>query len=870
MNLFNLKKMPRDPICGMEVDEKKAKFKSVKKGKKYYFCSKNCYDTFLGKGPKKEKSKEAGKTKAYQIEGMHCASCAVSIGKAVKKLKGVKEANTNFAAKKLYVESEKSIQDEDIAKAVASAGDYKIVNEKSTEASEKMTGNKTTTFVVQGLDNPHCSMVIEKAIKRVDGVKNVNLNINTHKAKVVYSNGKEKIVDAIGKAGYKVLGEEGEDLQEDAEVKEMNEAKRRMLYAWIFALPVAILMIIEMFSTLDIPYIDIIFLIAAIPVLFIFGWKTYISGIKSARYLAFNMDFLIMLGTFIAFITGIIKFFTPIENYAAIAAMIMAFHLTGRYVESKARGQASQEIRKLLELGAKNATVLRNNKEIEIPISEVKVGDIMIVKPGEKIPTDGIVIKGESAVDESMVTGESIPVDKAKENKVIGATVNQDGILYVRATKIGKDTFLANVIKLVEEAQGSKVPIQEFADKITSYFVPVVIGLAVFTFILWVIAPQIMQNIASYFSFLPWINFSVGTIALALFASIAVLVIACPCALGLATPTALMVGSGMGAKRGILIRKGEAIQTMKEIRTVVFDKTGTITKGKPEVREIYSKIKEQLLLEKAASLEKLSEHPLSKAVVVKANLSLYKNVKNFKILRGRGVEGEINNKEIVIGNSKLMEERKVTLTDFNEKINKFEDKGYTTIIVAENWKAVGIIGIADSVKDDSVSAIGKLNKEGYKTVMITGDNERTAKAIAKQVGITDVIANVLPEDKAKKVEELQKEGYVAFVGDGVNDAPALKQANVGIAMGSGTDIAIEAGDIVLAKGSLEGVVQAIKLSKATFKKIKQNLFWAFAYNVVAIPLAVIGVLHPVVAEIAMALSSITVVMNANLLRRKEI
>ena len=559
--------------------------------------------------------------------------------------------------------------------------------------------------------------------------------------------------------------------------------------------------------------------------------------------------------------------------------MIMGFHLTGRYVEAKARGKASQEIRKLLELGAKNATVVRNwsprgdsseSKEIEIPISEVNVGDVMIVKPGEKIPTDGVVVKGESAIDESMVTGESLPVDKNKNDTVIGATVNQDGILYIKATKIGKDTFLANVIKLVEEAQGSKVPIQEFADKITAYFVPVVILISILTFITWIIFPNFMQNIAGFFSFLPWINFSVGNVALALFAAIAVLVIACPCALGLATPTALMVGSGMGAKRGILIRKGEAIQTMKEIKTIVFDKTGTITKGKPEVREIYSKVKESYLLETAASLEKLSEHPLSKAVVVKAGLKRYKNVNSFKILRGRGVEGKIGAKNIVIGNTALMNERMIALKEFEDKIKEFENKGNTTIIVAENRKAIGIVGIADAVKDDSVSAIKKLNEQNYKTIMITGDNERTAKAIAKEVGIKEVISNVMPGDKARKVEELQKDGMVAFVGDGVNDAPALKQANVGIAMGTGTDIAIEAGDIVLSKGSLEGVVQAINLSKATFKKIKQNLFWAFSYNIIAIPLAIIGILHPVIAEIAMATSSITVVTNANLLRRKRI
>lgn len=811
--------------------------------------------------------------KTYKIEGMHCASCALNIERSVKKVKGIKNASLNFATKKLYVEAEKadSVSDEEIKKAVSSAGDYKVLEEDSSESStETISGNKTTTLVIQGLDNPHCSMVIEKAIKEVSGVKNVSLNINTHKAKVIYSGKKQEIVKAIEKAGYKVLGEASEDIgQEDPEIMEMNEAKKRMTFSWLFALPVGILMILEMFTSLKIPYLDIIFVLFAIPVLFIFGFKTYVSGIKSARYLAFNMDFLIMLGTFIAFITGLLRFFLPIENYAAIAGMIMAFHLTGRYVEAKARGKASQEIRKLLELGAKNAVVVRNNKEIEIPTSEVKVGDIMTVKPGEKIPTDGIVVRGESAVDESMVTGESLPVDKKRNDKVIGATVNQDGILYVKATKIGKDTFLANVIKLVEEAQGSKVPIQEFADRVTAYFVPVVIVLSIITFIVWLIFPTIMQTIASYFSFLPWINLNVGSIALALFAAIAVLVIACPCALGLATPTALMVSSGMGAKRGILIRKGEAIQTMKEIKIVVFDKTGTITKGKPEVREIYSKVKESYLLENAASLEKLSEHPLSKAVVAKANLKKYKNVKNFKILRGRGVEGKIGTKSIIIGNTTLMKERMIILKEFEEKIKEFEDKGNTTIIIAEDRKVIGIIGIADAVKPDSLTSIKKLNEKGYKTIMITGDNKRTAKAIAKEVGIKEVISNVLPGDKAKKVEKLQQDGMVAFVGDGINDAPALKQANVGIAIGTGTDIAIESGDIVLAKGSLEGVIQAINLSKATFKKIKQNLFWAFAYNILAIPLAMIGILHPVIAEIAMASSSVSVVTNANSLRRKK-
>jgi len=809
--------------------------------------------------------------KIYKIAGMHCAGCASNIERAVKKVEGVKEAKVNLATNKLYVDSDEEINDEEIMKSVSSVGDYKAFSEEHEEG-EKSGENKTTTFVVQGLDNPHCSMTIEKAVSRVNDVKNIELNINTHKARVVYSGRKEDIVKAIEDAGYHVLGEEGEKSGEEPEVKEMKTAKRRMILSWVFAIPIAILGLLfeRILGIENIIIIKILPLILAFPILFIIGFPTLRSAWKSVKYLSFNMDVLITLGTVVAFLTGILGFFISIEDYSGIGGMIMAFFLTGRYVEAKARGRASQEIKKLLELGAKNARIIRDEKEIEILISEVKIGDVMLIKPGEKIPTDGLVVKGESAVDESMVNGESIPIDKKNGDKVIGATLNQDGILYVKATKIGKDTFLSHIIKLVEEAQGSKVPIQEFADRITGYFVPAIIGVSLLTFILWLVFPEFMKGIASYFSFLPWIDLSTGVLALALFASIAVLVIACPCALGLATPTALMVGSGMGAQRGILIRKGEAIQTMKDVKIIIFDKTGTITRGRPETREIYSSVKEDYLLEIAGSLEKLSEHPLSKAIVSKANLKRYKEVKNFKILRGRGVEGKIGNKVIIIGNSLLMKEKKISIKSFEEKIQGFEEKGYTTIVVSENKKAIGIIGIADSVKEDSIEAIRQLNNSGYRTIMITGDNERTARAIAKQVGIKEVLANVLPDEKEKKVEELQKEGFVAFIGDGINDAPALKQANVGIAMGTGTDIAIESGDIVLANGSLIGVVQAINLSKATFKKIKQNLFWAFSYNIAAVPLAIIGILHPIIAEIAMATSSISVVMNANLLRMKKI
>jgi Cu+-exporting ATPase len=448
-----------------------------------------------------------------------------------------------------------------------------------------------------------------------------------------------------------------------------------------------------------------------------------------------------------------------------------------------------------------------------------------------------------------MVTGESLPVEKKVRDFVIGATINQEGILYIKATKVGKDTFLSHIIDLVEEAQGSKVPIQKTADAITNIFVPTILIISWISFMAWAIAT--------------------GDVGKSLGIGVAVLVIACPCALGLATPTALMVGSGMGAKRGILIRKGEAIQTMKEIKTIVFDKTGTITKGKPEVTDI-SADNERYALEVAASLERLSEHPIAKAIVAKAELKRYKNVKRFTIIRGKGVQGLIGAKTIFIGNRALMHEQRISLLKYEKILSKFEQEGKTTMIVAEQKRIIGIIAVADAIKEDSLSALEQLRLQGYKTIMITGDNKVTAKAIAEQAGIDEVLAEVMPEDKAKKVEELQKTSMVAFVGDGINDAPALKQANVGIAMGTGTDIAIEAGDIVLVKGSLTGVVQAIALSKATFGKIKQNLFWAFAYNTVAIPLAIAGVLHPVVAEIAMALSSITVVTNANLLRRKKI
>ncbi|MBT3642972.1 copper-translocating P-type ATPase [archaeon] len=644
-------------------------------------------------------------------------------------------------------------------------------------------------------------------------------------------------------------------IEESVEEMEINTWKRKLVLAWTITIPLLVIMYSHMIFGLELvsmKSMTVILLVLGFPIIFILGFDTLRAGTRGFWKLQFSMDSLISLGTVIAYGTGFFAYFGLTQDYSGVSSMIMTIFITGKYIEAKAKGRASSEIKKLLELGAKKATVIRGKKEMIVDISEVVIGDVMVVKPGEKIPTDGIVTKGGSAVDESMVTGESIPTDKVKGSSVIGATINQDGILYIKATKVGEDTFLAHIIELVEEAQGTKVPIQKVADSITSVFVPVILVISLLSFIAWF-----------YIS---------GDLSKSIGVAVAVLVIACPCSLGLATPITLMVGSGMGAKRGILFRKGEAIQTMKEIKYVVFDKTGTITKGAPEVTDVYSIVRggEKDLIGKVASLEKLSEHPVGKAIVSYANLKSYQKVSGFSIIRGKGVVGTINKKKIFVGTQRLMVENKISLGKISKILESYELAGKTTMIVAEAGKIIGAIAVADTVKEESKRVIAYLKKKNFKTVMITGDNERTAKAIAKQVGISKVIAGVLPEDKSNEVMKLQKDGMVAFVGDGINDAPALKQANVGIAMGTGTDIAIEAGDIVLAKGSLRGVAQAIILSKATFGKIKQNLFWAFAYNTIAIPLAVAGVLHPVVAEIAMALSSITVVTNANLLRGKKI
>ncbi|RMF54423.1 MAG: copper-translocating P-type ATPase, partial [Calditrichaeota bacterium] len=536
-----------------------------------------------------------------------------------------------------------------------------------------------------------------------------------------------------------------------------------------------------------------------------------------------------------------------------------------------------QALRKLLELGAKTARLIRNGVEEEVPVEEIQVGDVMVIRPGEKIPTDGIVVYGESSVDESMATGESLPVRKTVGDEVIGATVNQNGVLHVQATRVGKDTFLAQMIQMVEELQGTKVPIQAFADKVTSIFVPIIIVLSLLTFFAWLFYPETMMYFMNALKgTLPWIPETTSTLTLALFAAIAVLVIACPCALGLATPTALMVGSGMGAQKGILFRKGEAIQALKDVKLIAFDKTGTLTVGKPQVTDVIvaDGFSQNNVLEYAAALEKNSEHPLAMAIrsyVESVPELKIPEIENFQATPGKGVEGEVNGHRAILGSAALMREANVDLSPIEDKILPLEKAAKTIVYVATDNRIVGGLAIADTVKPEAKEVIQQLHQMGLKTAMITGDNQLTANAIARQVGIDKVVAEVLPDQKVATLEQLRQEyGNVAMVGDGINDAPALVSADVGIAIGSGTDIAMEAADVTLVRADLHSLVSAIKLSRATFKKIKQNLFWAFFYNVLAIPMAIMGLLHPVIAEMAMAISSITVVSNANLLRKAKV
>ena len=679
---------------------------------------------------------------------------------------------------------------------------------------------------------------------------------------------------AVESAGYAVVGEK-EEGKVDEDIIKVQKARRLFISALI---PEAIVMILMMlnFMVIGIPGYNVIVALLGFPIVFLFGWPTHRASWRAIRHGRANMDVLISIGSVPPYLMGLAVFILPAATFIEMATTIVTFHLLGRYLEVRAKGRASQAIKKLLQLGAKTARILVDGGEKEIAIEEVKVGDIMVVRPGEKIPTDGVIVEGKSAIDESMATGESMPMNKKVGDKAIGATINQQGLLRLKATNIGKDTFLSQVIKMVEECQGSKVPIQAFADKVTSYMVPAVLGIALLTVISWLVFPDFFMKIITWGApFLPWINPELGTVALAIFAGVAVLVISCPCALGLGTPTALMVSSGLGAEKGVLFRHGEAIQTMKELHTIVFDKTGTITRGKPGVTDIVSdqEFKEKDILYLAASVEHGSEHPLGQAVVIEAEEqgNGLAKVESFEAVTGKGIKGKVDGKEVLVGNRKLMTDFQIDFSQFKDKLGELEDEAKTAMLVAVDSKIAGIIAVADTLKEDSIQAIAELEKMGLETVIITGDNQRTADAIAKKVGITRVLAEVLPQDKVAEIQRLQeKVGMVAMVGDGINDAPALTQANVGIAIGTGTDIAIESSDITLVRGDLSAVVTAVKLSRATVKKIKQNYFFAWVYNGLAIPLAAIGLLHAMVGVATMAVSSVNVVTNSLRLRRANI
>ena len=729
------------------------------------------------------------------------------------------------------------------------------------------------TFKVYGMTCSACASRVERVTRKLEGVKDASVNFATEKLTVTVEKNKisyEKLKTTIDKAGYRLVDE----TNLKTETKEVSESRRlfnRFIISLVFTVP---LLIISMGHMIGMPLLSIInpkinplnfalvqFVLTLI--VMITGYKFYKIGIKNLFKLAPNMDSLISVSTLAAFIYGIFAIYKIIigDNphdyamhlYFESIATILTLITLGKYLEAVSKGKTSEAIKKLMGLAPKVATVIRDNKEMQVSIEDVEISDIVIVKPGEKIPVDGEVIEGITSVDESMLTGESIPVEKVTGSTVIGASINKNGFIKYKATKVGQDTALAQIIKLVEDAQGSKAPIAKIADVISAYFVPVVISLAIISSVSWLIAGE---------SFI---------FSLTIF--ISVLVIACPCALGLATPTAIMVGTGKGAENGILIKGGEALETTHKIDTIVFDKTGTITEGKPKVTDIITNsISEEELLILAASSEKGSEHPLGEAILNEGrnkNLKL-KKIDKFNAIAGQGIDVVIENKNILLGNRKLMIDQNIDITIFNDKVEDLSNQGKTPMYIAINKEIKGIIAVADVVKVSSKKAIETLHKMGIKTVMITGDNENTAKAIAKEVGIDNVLAEVLPEDKAKSIKKLQDENKkVAMVGDGINDSTALAKADIGIAIGSGSDVAIESADIVLIRSDLMDVSKAIKLSKATIRNIKQNLFWAFAYNVLGIPVAM-GVLHifggpllnPMIAAAAMSLSSISVLLNA--------
>ncbi len=759
--------------------------------------------------------------------------------------------------------------------------EVKIVG--SEEVKDSGSREKRVTFSVSGMHCASCSAIIERSVKKLPGIKEANVSFASEKARIVFDSAQtneDQIIEKIKKAGYgaRVMGVDDADSERKRKQEVIQNYRNKFLWGFFLSLPMLYFMFLDFFAFFPMretfmPWIGIVSFVLATPVQFIIGAGFYKGAWSSLRMRMFNMDSLIAIGTSAAYFYSVVNFVLYVNNnssllgvggekipelYFETAAFLITFVILGKWLEAKAKGQTSEAIKKLMGLQPKIAHRMNNGKMEEVSIEDVKTGDILLVKPGEKIPVDGMIIKGFSSIDESMLTGESIPVEKKDGDFVIGATINKTGSFEFRATKVGSETALAQIIRLIEEAQGSRAPIQAFADRISSWFVPAVIGIAALTFIVW------------FFVFGAGLSFS-------LMAFTAVLVIACPCALGLATPTAIMVATGKGAEKGILIKGGEPLEMACKIKAIIFDKTGTLTHGKPEVTDVVGIASdEDEVLKIAASLEKHSEHSLAEAIYKYAEEEGHalKDASEFQAIPGKGVQGKLGEIFYYFGNRKLMEEVVgLSIENIDRKMRRLEESGKTVMILSTKEQILGLVAVADTVKDGSREAVEKLEKMGIQVYMITGDNERTAQAIAKQVGIKNILAEILPEGKADEVKKLQAKGLrVAMVGDGINDAPALAQADLGIAMGSGTDVAMESGGIVMVKNDLRDVLIAIELSRETLSKVKQNMFFALFYNVIGIPIAArvfafAGIiLKPELAGLAMAFSSVSVVSNSLLLK----
>lgn len=789
-----------------------------------------------------------------RIIGMSCASCAAKVEKALKQKEGVTNAHVNIAVEKATIDyNSNEVKKEELEKTIRDLG-YGVLAE--TKDTQKLV------LLIDGMSCASCSAKVEKHLNEQDGVSKASVNLATTKATVDYNPKIIKssdIIQSIIALGYGAKKEENVNLDEEKAHREkaIKRLKTELMISILVSSPLLLGMVFMLIGV-HAPFLHNAYFqfVIATPVQFIIGFRFYKNAYYALRAKSANMDVLIAMGTSAAYFYSVyITFFTDDmmkDLYYESAVVIITLILLGKYFEAVAKGKTSEAIKKLMGLQPKTARLLRDGQEIDVPIEEVEIGDIVVVRPGEKIPVDGKIVEGQSSIDESMLTGESLPVEKKTGDLVVGASINKLGTFTFEATKIGKDTVLSQIIKMVEDAQGSKAPIQKIADVVSGIFVPIVVVIAILTFLIW--------------------TFIVGDSSMGFISAVAVLVIACPCALGLATPTAIMVGTGKGAENGILIKGGEHLERAYKVNAVVLDKTGTITKGQPEVTDIIpmGNLSKEDILKYAAVTEKKSEHPLGVAIYEKGvqDMNTLQDPDVFEAIPGKGVKAEVEGHTVYLGTRKLMASQTMDTSEIESIITQLEDDGKTAMIMAVDSQIEAVIAVADTIKDTSKEAISTLRKMHVDVYMITGDNQRTAHAIAKQVGINHVLAEVLPENKAVEVEKLKADGkVVAMAGDGINDAPALATADIGMAMGTGTDVAIEAADITLMTGDLRAIPASIGLSKKTMKKIKQNLFWAFFYNTIGIPFAALGLLNPMIAGAAMAFSSVSVVTNSLSLKR---